>query len=104
MILENDAKEHVCQAFESLAALVNQLPAEQRAELRSTLGSYTHDLKHTLGLVTGANGILLRLNLGEEAAAEVQEMAGIITNASVQMDALIMLLVEHLNNQIKAGS
>jgi hypothetical protein len=102
MTQEIDSQEDIGQAFEILAELVNQLPEERRAALRSTLGLYTHDLKHTLGLVTGANGVLLRLDLaGEELADEVREMAEMITHAAGDLDAMVMLLVDHLSNQIE---
>jgi K+-sensing histidine kinase KdpD len=92
------------QAFSTLAGLVNQLPSAQRAELRSQLGAYSHDFKHTLGVVVGANGILLRLNMnGGEETEDVEEMTDMITRATSQLDGLIMLLVESLNNQIETG-
>lgn len=96
-------KEDFNQAFDKLAELVNQLPLEERTALRSALGIYTHDLKHTLGLVTGANGILLRLDLEREEAKDVREMAGIILQAAGDIDALVMQLVEHLSNRIETG-
>jgi len=85
------------QAFHRLADLVNQLPEEERIALRSALGNYTHDLKHTLGLVTGANAIFLRM---ASAQPQILEMAEIIQNASGQIDELITLLADQLNNQI----
>ena len=92
------------QAFQTLAGLVNQLPPAQRTELRSQLGAYSHDFKHTLGVVVGANGILLRLNLnGGDETDDVTEMTDMITRATGQLDGLIMLLVESLNNQIETG-
>ena len=102
MTREDGRGEDFRLAFEKLAELVNQLPVEERTALRSTLGGYTHDLKHTLGLITGANGILLRLDLADEAQAEeVREMAGMITHAAGDIDAMVMHLVEHLSNQIE---
>lgn len=86
------------QAFQRLSDLVNQLPDEERIALRDALGHYTHDLKNTLGLVTGANAILPRVAVGQP---QIKEMSGIIQKASGQIDDLIMLLVEHLNNQIE---
>ena len=91
------------QAFETLAELVNQLSLKERNALRSTLGVYTHDLKHTLGLITGANGILLRLDLEGEEAEDVRQMAGIILQAAGEIDAMVMQLVEHLSNRIETG-
>ena len=96
-------EEEFSQAFEKLAELVNRLSLEERTALRSTFGTYTHDLKHTLGLVTGANGILLRLDLEGEDAKDVREMAGIILQAAGDIDALVMQLVEHLSNRIETG-
>lgn len=96
-------EEDFSQTFETLAELVNQLSLEKRTALRSTLGGYTHDLKHTLGLITGANGILLRLDLEGEDAKDVREMAGIILQAAGDIDAMVMQLVEHLSNRIDTG-
>lgn len=103
MTLTDAPEEDFSQAFETLAELVNQLSLEERSALRSTLGGYTHDLKHTLGLITGANGILLRLDLDGEEAEDVREMAGIILQAAGDIDAMIMQLVEHLSNRIETG-
>ncbi len=68
--------------------------------MRAALGIYTHDLKNTLGLVSGSNAILPRIAAGQP---QILEMTGIIQKASGQIDDLIMLLVEYLNNQIDTG-
>ena len=73
------------QAFQRLAELVNQLPEEERTALRVALGNYTHDLKHTLGLVTGANALLSRIAADQP---QIMEMAEIIQKASGQIDEL----------------
>ena len=88
------------QAFQRLADLVNQLPEDERAALRAALGHYTHDFKNTLGLVTGSNAILPRVAADQP---QILEMSAIIKKAAGQIDDLIMLLVDHLSNQIDTG-
>jgi signal transduction histidine kinase len=88
------------QAFQRLAELVNQLPDEERAALRAALGRYSHDLKNTLGLVSGSNAILKRTASDQP---EIVEMVEIIQKASGQIDDLIMQLADQLNNQIDVG-
>ena len=88
------------EALQRLAALANQLHEEERAELLSALGEYTHDLKHMLGLVTGANALISRTGTGQE---QIEEMTKIIMNASSQLDEYITLMVEELNNRIDNG-
>lgn len=88
------------QAFLRLAELVNQLPEEERTTLRVALGNYTHDLKSTLGLVTGANALLSRIAADQP---QIMEMAEIIQKGSGQIDELIMVLADQLNNRIDTG-
>jgi signal transduction histidine kinase len=100
MIAENNSSQGIGEVFATLADLINRLPVEERTKLRAGLGAYSHDLKNTLGVITGANALICRIPPQAEAAETVLEMAGIIENATGQMDELIMLLVEDLNNQI----
>lgn len=96
----NSVKYPTADAFQRLAELVNQLPEEERADLRFALGNYTHDLKHTIGLVNGAN-VLVSRTVADQP--QVVEMVEIIQKASSQIDDLITLLVDQLNNQIKTN-
>ena len=100
MTAENNSSQEIGEVFAVLAELINRLPVEERTKLRASLGAYSHDLKNTLGLITGANALIGRNPPQGEAAETVLEMAGIIENATVRMDELIMLLVDDLNNQI----
>lgn len=86
------------QVFQRLAEMVNQLPGEERKALRAALGVYTHDLKNTIGLVTGSNAILERIAAD---TPQIMEMSEIIAKASGQIDDLIMVLVDQLNNKIE---
>ncbi|MBN2045212.1 MAG: hypothetical protein JW757_09350 [Anaerolineales bacterium] len=89
--------DEVRKAFWRLAALVNGLTAEEQSELKFALGEYTHDLKHTLGLVTGANALISRTAAGQ---AKIDEMTRMIEGAARQLDQLTDLMVEELNNRI----
>jgi geranylgeranyl pyrophosphate synthase len=93
------AKYPATDAFQRLAVLVNQLPEEERSNIRAALGEFTHDLKHTIGLVTGANVLVSRTVTDQ---TQVAEMVEIIQNASNQIDDLITLMVDQLNDQIRA--
>jgi hypothetical protein len=95
----DSVKDPAVVALHRLAELVNQLPEEERAIIRAALGEYTHDLKHTIGLVTGANVLVSRTITDD---SHVAEMVEIIQNASIQIDDLVTLMVDQLNNQIKA--
>jgi hypothetical protein len=89
------------EAFQILAQLVNQLSPEDRVKLREQLGAYTHDLKNTVGLITGANMLIKRLPAQQEFDTGTLEMTELITIAANRIDELIMLMVENLNNEIK---
>jgi hypothetical protein len=88
-------------AFRHLAELVNSLPEEERAVILEGLSNYTHDLKHTLGLVTGANALVSRIS---DEDGQIREMVKIIQSACSQLDDGIMLLVDQLNNRITVDS
>ena len=86
--------------FLELSALVNLLPMDKRASIRTKLGAYTHDLKHQLGLVMGAKALLERFDFSEEVDPEIRELAAVIQQAARQIDDHINTLTEYLNHQI----
>ena len=88
------------EALQRLAVLVNKLPEEDREKLTAALSVYTHDFKHTLGLVTGASALISRTASDQP---QIGEMTDIIKSASSQLDDLINLMVEELNNRINTG-
>ena len=93
-------KEKYRDLFMELSALVNELPIDERALIRARLGDYAHDLKHQLGLVTGANALLERYDFSEDILPEIQELAAVIRDAARQIDDYIDTLTEYLSHQI----
>ena len=85
--------------FLELAELVNSSPLEQRIFIRSQLGEYTHDLKHLLGLVTGANAVLTKYT--SENDPQFREMVEMIQEAALKIDAQVDLLTEQLSQYIR---
>lgn len=85
--------------FLELAELVNSSPLEQRIFIRSQLGDYTHDLKHLLGLVTGANAVLAKYT--SENDPQFREMVEMIQEAALKIDAQVDLLTEQLSQNIR---
>lgn len=83
-------------AFGAIAEAVRQMPDDQRREISEQLGRYTHDFKHLLGLVTGANAVLLRSAPADEKSARILEMVEIIEAATLQLDSFIEVLVAKL--------
>lgn len=91
------------ETFRILSGLVNELSAEDRIKLREKLGAYTHDLKNTIGLVTGANVLISRSAEALNHDTGTLEMTELITSAASRLDDLIMLMVENLNNEIEVN-
>ena len=89
--------------FLELAELVNSCPVEQRIFIRSQLGEYTHDLKHLLGLVTGANAVLTR-KFALEDDPQFREMVEMIQEAAQKIDAQVDLLTEQLSQYIQIAN
>jgi len=85
--------------FLELAELVNSCPVEQRIFIRSQLGEYTHDLKHLLGLVTGANAVLTKYT--SENDPQFREMVEMIQEAALKIDAQVDLLTGQLSQYIR---
>ncbi|MEN8241934.1 MAG: hypothetical protein ABFS17_08440 [Chloroflexota bacterium] len=88
--------------FRELAELVNQQPAETREHTRRLIGEFLHDIKHTLGLITGANTIIER-DLGDKSEPfDSFEMIQIADQASMVIDAHLDLLNQHFASRIDA--
>jgi len=85
------------QAFRQIAEALKQLPPDQQKDLREMLGNYTHDLKHTLGLVTGAHSLLVRDANTAGVHADILE---IIQQAAKELDDHFEILIHNLSNQI----
>ena len=85
------------QAFQQISDALKQLPSDQQKALREQLGNYTHDLKHTLGVVTGANALLQR---DAHTASSHGEVLEIIQRAARELDAHFEILIQNLSNQI----
>lgn len=93
------AEEKYASVFKELAELVNQQSVEDRQRIRKGIGAFLHDLKHTLGLITGSNSVLAR-ELADEG--EGIEMLTIAENASMEIDAYLDLLSENFAAKINA--
>ena len=94
------SQEEYRAVFLELSDLVNLLPSEKRDAIRASLGDFAHDLKHQLGLVTGANALLQRLDFSEDIEGEIWELVLVIREAVGQIDDYIDTLTEYLNHQI----
>ncbi len=101
---QNRSPEQYQAAFEAIAGAVRQLPDEQRKQIGEQLGEYTHDFKHLLGLVTGANAVLLRVAPADEKGDKMLEMVETIDKASVQLNAYIDMIVSQLYMPIRPES
>jgi hypothetical protein len=90
------------QAFKELADLINRQSPDIREETRRVFGEYLHDIKHTIGLITGATTIILRdLEDGCEDF-DSAEMLPIINDAAMRINHYVNLLNETLVTQIDA--
>ena len=94
------SQEDLRSLFLQLSALVNELPMEKRANIRAKLGDYSHDLKHQLGLVTGANALIERYDFSEDIGSEIRELTAVIREAVRQIDEHIDVLTEYLSHKI----
>jgi hypothetical protein len=103
MMSDFDVKaEKYGQTFRQLAEIVNQQPEEAREVLRGGFGEYQHDIKHTLGLITGANTIIQRdLEDGCEDF-DSAEMIQIVTDAALRINQYVNLLNENFTTLIDA--
>jgi signal transduction histidine kinase len=85
------------RAFQQIAEALRQLPPDQQKTLREQLGNYTHDLKHILGVVTGANALLIR---DSHTAGAYGDLLEIIQRSAGELDDHFEILIQNLSTQI----
>ena len=96
------AEDRYAPWLREMAELVNQQSPEERQRSRQMIGELLHDIKDTLGLITGANSILGR-DLGEVTEDEDRsEMLKISNNATMLLNQYTNLVGENFANQIDA--
>jgi len=96
------AEDKYAPVFKELADLVNQQPAEIRERSRRLVGEFLHDIKDTLGLITGANAVVERDLQDESEPIDSFEMIQIANDASMLVDAYLDLLNQHFASRIDA--
>ncbi len=87
--------------FLELANAASHLSDEEQEQLGAQLGEYTHDLKHILGLVTGANAIILRSAPSDEPGSKIVEMVEIIEDATAELNAYFDVMIDHLYHPLE---
>jgi hypothetical protein len=95
-------EEKYALLFQELAELVNQQPKENREHTRRLIGEFLHDIKHQLGLITGANAVILRELNSERGPNQSFEMIKISGDASLKINAYVDLVSENLTAKINA--
>jgi hypothetical protein len=100
---ENQAfEEKYAPLFQELAELVNQQPKEKREHTRRLIGEFLHDIKHQLGLITGANAVILRELSSEQEPNKSLEMIEISGDASMTINTYVDLVSENFTARINA--
>jgi hypothetical protein len=94
--------ETYVQTFWELAEIVNQQPEQTREQVRVLFGDYLHDIKHTLGLVTGANTVLRRNLSSQNKDQENLETLQIADQAAQKISLYLDLLAENFAGRINA--
>ena len=89
------------QFWQGIAALINDLPPEQREQYRQSLGVFMHDMKHTLGLIINANELVRRDVEGCQGEHKAVEMIDIIKTGSQQLDDHLNIVVDDCCNLIE---
>ena len=89
------------QYWKGMAALINNLPPEQREQYRQSLGSFMHDMKHTLGLIINANELVRRDIEDCQGDHKAVELIDIIKTGSQQLDDLLNILLNDCCNLIE---
>lgn len=97
MGIDSGKAEKFSQVFRQVAEILNQCAPEERAAVRADLGDYTHDLKHILGVVLGAQTLMaydkdLLANHGDELE--------IIARSAKDLNSMFELLIQNLSNEI----
>jgi hypothetical protein len=88
------------QTWEGVADFINQLPQDQRAQYRKTLGVFMHDMKHTLGLINNANELIRRDVQQCPEEHHAVEMIEIIKKGSQQLDGYLNTMLENCCHRI----
>ena len=89
------------QYWKGMAALINDLPPEQREQYRQSLGAFMHDMKNTLGLIINANELVRRDVEGCQGDHKAVELIDIIKTGSQQLDDLLNIVVNDCCNLIE---
>lgn len=89
------------QSWQEIAALINDLPLEQREQYRRSLGAFMHDMKHTLGLIVNANELVSREIKKCPEEHKAVEMIDIIKIGSKQLDDHLNVIVNDCCNLIE---
>jgi hypothetical protein len=95
-------EEKYAPLFQEMAELVNQQPKEKREHTRRLIGEFLHDIKHQLGLVTGANAVILRELNSDREPKQSFEMIEISGNACLTINGYTDLVGENLTARINA--
>ena len=88
------------QTWRKISEVVNRLPLEERRRLRDSLGIFTHDMKHSLGLISSGSELVRRdlASCGHDHKS--QEMPDVIQTGFEQINAYLDVIVSNLNNKI----
>ena len=88
------------ETWRRISEIVNRLPLEDRQELRDSLGLFTHDMKHSLGLISSGSELVRRdlASCGHEHRSS--EMPDVIQTGFQQVNAYLDVIVSNLNNNI----
>jgi hypothetical protein len=89
------------KVWQGMAGFINQLPNDQREQIRMSLGNFLHDMKHSLGLINNANELIRRDIQGCPEEHRSAEMIDIIRTGSKQIDEYLNIMVEDCCNIIE---
>ena len=74
----------------------------RREHTRRLIGEFLHDIKHQLGLITGANAVIKRdLEMGKQPK-QCMEMTQITDEASKKIDQHLNLVTDNFTAEINA--
>ena len=102
MKTDSSGKNRYKEVFLRLTECVNSLPLEERVFIRTELGNYSHDMKHYLGVISGANTLLDRNISLEDRDYQDQdrEVIDMIRDSSIELNDYTDLLTEYLCKNI----
>ena len=98
MSINPEKEMEFSEIFRQIAEYLNRLTPEKRAELRKGLGEYSHDLKHILGVVMGAQSLI---QLDDDSAVKHVEELDISIQSLKDLNAMFDIMVHNLSNQIE---